>query len=241
MLPMKKLTSGALPYAVFSAIGGSVLVLGLLLFINVLANYRAHGEETRALLVVELATWPVPVKQEERQVVPEPKKQPIPERPAIENPTPSKPTLSSPKKLVREINSQAVEREPEAEIMEKNTDKLEKSPSEPVSAMLIEPSEDALPTPVPIFKLTQAPRFLHRALPVYPDTMRAQGLSGVVRLEVLIDKTGRVRRVRVIESAGKVFDEAAEQAIQASSFYPAKVENKPVAVLLRLPVRFNLL
>ncbi len=218
------------------------MVLGLLLFINVLANYRAHTEETRALLVVELAPWPVPVKQEERRVVPEPKKQPMPEKPAMENPTPAKSTVSpQKKKAIQETDSLPVEHEQEAEIVGEDIAKAEKFPAEPISPMLIKPSEDALPTPVPIFKLTQAPRFLHRARPIYPDAMRAQGKRGVVKLEALIDKSGRVRRVRIIESAGLAFDEAAERAIRASSFYPAKVENKPVAVLLRLPVRFNLL
>ncbi len=70
--------------------------------------------------------------------------------------------------------------------------------------------------------------------------MRTQGISGIVKLEALIDKEGRVRKVSILKSAGKAFDEAARRAILASSFYPAEVEKKPVAVLLRLPVRFEL-
>lgn len=114
------------------------------------------------------------------------------------------------------------------------------TPTQEAPAPPTKPSE-ALPTPVPFFKITNAPRFLHRETPVYPDAMRAVGVSGVVKLEALIDKQGRVRQVTILTSAGKQFDEAATHAIMASSFYPAEVDKKPVAVLLRLPVKFELL
>ncbi len=218
--------------------GGILVTLGLLLFINVLANYRAHATESRPLLVVDLAAWPVPVKQEEPPP-PKSEKQPIPQKTVAKKPpSPPEPERSpQAKKIVEEIPPQPVEHEIEEEIVEKT----EPAVTEPTPAMLIEPTEDALPNPVPIFKLTQAPRFLHREVPVYPETMRNQGISGVVKLEALIDKQGRVRKVSILKSAGKHFDDAARRAILASSFYPAEVENEPVAVLLRLPVRFDLL
>mgnify|MGYP000278900348 CR=1 FL=1 len=102
-------------------------------------------------------------------------------------------------------------------------------------------SDESLPTPVPIFRLTLAPRFLHKEIPIYPLLMRTQGNTGLVKLEVLIDEAGKVRQVKVVQSAGSEFDNAAKTAILASSFTPAKVENKPVAVILRLPVNFELL
>ncbi|NOY62429.1 MAG: TonB family protein [Gammaproteobacteria bacterium] len=131
--------------------------------------------------------------------------------------------------------------EPIEEAVETTERVAEQSPVESTPPMLIEPTKETLPNPVPLFRLTQAPRFLHREIPVYPEIMRAQGVSGVVKLEALIDKEGRVRKASILKSAGKHFDEAAKQAILASSFYPAKVENKAVAVLLHLPVRFDLL
>ncbi len=99
---------------------------------------------------------------------------------------------------------------------------------------------DTLPTPIPIFQLTTAPQFLHKASPSYPSAMLASGTTGIVKLEALIDKTGRVRKVSIIKSAGEHFDQSARQAILASSFYPAKVREKAVAVLLRLPVKYRL-
>lgn len=100
-------------------------------------------------------------------------------------------------------------------------------------------TQENLPTPVPIFKLTSMPRFVHRAQ-IYPTTMQAMGKEAVVKLEALIDKHGKVRQVRVIKSAGEVFDQAAIESLKASSFIPGNVEGKPVAVLMRIPVKFQL-
>ncbi len=218
----------AVPCAGLAISAGILLTLGLLLFISVLAGYRAHATEPRPLLVVELSAWPTPPKRGKQAVPAEAEKQPLP---------PLKPTHSPlAKKVAKEVSENAVEQAPEEDVVDKTEPRFT-APSPP---MLIEPAEDALPKPVPVFRLTQAPRFLHRADPVYPEAMRTQGISGIVKLEALIDKEGRVRKVSILKSAGKAFDEAARRAILASSFYPAEVEKKPVAVLLRLPVRFEL-
>lgn len=238
LLPMKSVTKIA--SIGFAVTGGTLLTLVLLFFINVLANYHPQNSEPRPLLVVGLTAWPVPFKQEQQQPTP-PKQQPVPEKPALKKtPLPKPEPSPQTKKVVKELPAEAVEHEPKEEITEEVEKTVEQTPSEPTPPMLIEPTEEALPTPMPIFKLTQAPRFLHRQQPFYPETMRTQGISGTVRLEALIDKKGRVREVNILKSAGTHFDQAAKQAILDSIFYPAEVEGEAVAVLLRLPVTFNL-
>ncbi len=240
---MKSMTSRNFPSAGLAVTSGILLTLGLLFFINVLANYRTQTTEPRPLLVVDLTAWPTPVKQKEQPPAPKPEKQPIPKKPTAEKtPPPPKPKISpQAKKRIKEIPLEPMVHEPTEKAVGKIAAIDEPPPVEATPPMLIEPMENALPNPVPIFQLTQAPRFLHRETPVYPETMRTQGISGIVKLEALIDKKGRVRKVNILTSAGKHFDEAARQAILASSFYPAEVENEPVAVLLRLPVKFDLL
>ena len=98
-----------------------------------------------------------------------------------------------------------------------------------------------MPVPVPIFKLTEAPQFLHRENLIYPENMRSSGITGVVKLAVLIGKEGNVYRVKVLKSAGDEFDEAAKIALLSSTFIPAKMGKKNVAVELRMPVKFRLL
>ena len=70
--------------------------------------------------------------------------------------------------------------------------------------------------------------------------MLVQGKEGKVKLEVLIDDKGKIRKVTVIKSAGEAFDQAAITAISNSSFTPGNVDGKPVTVLLRVPVNFSL-
>jgi len=241
--PMKSITRRALPPIGFAVTSGILLTLGLLFFINVLTNYRADTTEPRPLLVVDLTTWPMPVKQKAQPPSPKPEKQRIPKKTVSEKvPPPPKPKISPlAKERTQKIPPEPVMHEPVEKVTEKIVEAAESLPAGPPLPMQTDPMEDALPTPVPVFRLTQAPRFLHRETPVYPETMRVQGISGAVKLEVLIDKEGRVRKVNILTSAGKYFDEAAKQAILASSFYPAKVKKKPVPVLLRLPVKFDLL
>ncbi len=114
-----------------------------------------------------------------------------------------------------------------------------KPPVQRIPKQIVEQTNPNLPTPVPFFKLTQAPRFLHREKPVYPEAMIGIGTTGVVKLEALIDNQGQVRDVTIIKSAGKHFDEAAKQAAYASRFLPAKVAQEAVAVRLKFPVRFG--
>ncbi len=216
-------------------LGGFFIVTALLLSINLLANYRAHAKEHQPLLIVELMQWPTPVQPPVREkAVPKPQKKRVKKTAPPPKPQPKPASIA--KKIVAKKTPKPVQPEPVEAVDVRETTPVKASP--PIKSKAA--NEQPLPTPVPIFQLTQAPRFLHRETPIYPEVMRVQGVSGVVKLEALIDKKGRVRKVHILKSVGKAFDEAAKRAILASSFYPAKVKNRPVAVLLRLPVKFNL-
>lgn len=91
----------AVPCAGLAISAGILLTLGLLLFISVLAGYRAHATEPRPLLVVELSAWPTPPKRGKQAVPAEAEKQPLP---------PLKPTHSPlAKKVAKEVSENAVE------------------------------------------------------------------------------------------------------------------------------------
>jgi protein TonB len=61
-----------------------------------------------------------------------------------------------------------------------------------------------------------------------------------VVLRLFIDEHGRLLNVEIVEKAGYGFDEAAIEAVKASSFQPARVNGLPVACRAVLPVRFRL-
>ena len=86
-----------------------------------------------------------------------------------------------------------------------------------------------------------APRPTSRAAPVYPPRARANGVTGVVSLSLLIDTQGNVQRVKILESSPPgVFDDAAVDAVRRWRFDPASYRGQKVKVWARQNVRFSL-
>ncbi|MDQ7076076.1 MAG: energy transducer TonB [Gammaproteobacteria bacterium] len=217
-----------------SLVGGVLLAFFLLFSIDLLAHSRSEPVELKPVLVLNLLQ-PIVQKSAPQQpvvkkTVPKPKKKRVQKPKLIKNKILKKaaPKKIQPKTIVSTPIEQVVEEPPKPEV------------TQPVKPVVTAQAKEVLPTPEPIFKLSELPQFLHREAPIYPETMRAAGRSGVVKLEALIDKTGKVRRVSIITSEGEAFDQAAKRAIMASSFSPAKIADRAVAVRLRLPVRFSL-
>ena len=74
----------------------------------------------------------------------------------------------------------------------------------------------------------------------YPKMAMKQGIEGVVYLELFIDEYGNIRRVNVLKDPGYGFADAAVAALEGISCKPAMMNDKPVAVRFRYPVRFVL-
>ena len=77
--------------------------------------------------------------------------------------------------------------------------------------------------------------------PNYPEASRRRGEEGVVRVELLVDPSGRVVDVRVLESSGfSALDAAAVEALREWRFRPAQRAGLPVAATIIHPVQFRL-
>lgn len=167
-------------------------------------------------------------------------------------PQPTLPKLTKPvQELAKEKNHTPIQTKP---VLTENVQLPSKEVSQPEGEQVqtaIEPPppqanehtetiDEAIPIPVPIFKLSAMPRYVHKAIPVFPPDMLTQGKQGEVKLEILIDKNGLVRNITVSQSLNASFDQAAIAAIRQSSFIPGNIDGKPVAVLMRLPVIFEL-
>ncbi len=75
----------------------------------------------------------------------------------------------------------------------------------------------------------------------YPLDMRKANIEGLVVAEVLIDAMGQVRKVDISQSQNSSFSQVVMQKLLASRFHPAlDREGNPVAVRVRLPIRFEL-
>ena len=81
----------------------------------------------------------------------------------------------------------------------------------------------------------------YQQLPRYPESARRQGVTGTTTLLFEVLDNGRVGEVRIEGSAGHPdLDQAAAEAIKKWRFEPARRGNQPVAVWLRMPVKFVL-
>ncbi len=97
-------------------------------------------------------------------------------------------------------------------------------------------AEDADPA------LTEArPLYRENPPPEYPRLARRRGYQGTVVLDVLVDKTGRVKELKVEESSGHgSLDRAAKQAVKRWRFAPGRRGDDPVDMWVKVPVRYEL-
>jgi protein TonB len=87
----------------------------------------------------------------------------------------------------------------------------------------------------------QVPRATYQAPVNYPARARAKGIEGYVVFSLLIDETGHIEEVRIIDATPEdVFNETALQAIRQWRFEPAKYQGKAVKTWAKQRIRFNL-
>ena len=92
---------------------------------------------------------------------------------------------------------------------------------------------------VPVLDYDQGPRLLRQTRPDYPHDAFTKKIEGVVVVEILIDDTGRVSRMRILQSVPPL-DAAALDAVRQWIFRPAVRHGRPVATTAVAPVRFSI-
>ncbi len=101
------------------------------------------------------------------------------------------------------------------------------------------PSEDELPKLGEYVYFEEMPEAITKVPPNYPDIAREAGVDGTVAIQVLVGKDGKVKDTKVVKSI-PMLDAAAVAAVKQWVFKPALSNNKPVAVWVQIPVKFNL-
>jgi len=84
-----------------------------------------------------------------------------------------------------------------------------------------------------------APKRSKHVQPVYPQEALAQGIRGIVILEIIVDEKGKVQSTSVVRSVPGL-DEAAIVAARQWEYTPTKMDGKPVRVRVTVPVVFSL-
>jgi TonB family protein len=83
------------------------------------------------------------------------------------------------------------------------------------------------------------PKKTKHVQPVYPQEALAQGIRGIVILDIVLDTHGKVETTNVLRSVPGL-DEAAIVAARQWEYEPTKLDGKPVKVRLTVPITFSL-
>lgn len=87
----------------------------------------------------------------------------------------------------------------------------------------------------------RAPRFRKRVRPEYTPAMLENRVQGTVRVRVLVDIDGKVKKAEALNDLGHGAADQAVRACRAMTFEPALRDGAPVAVWITIPIRFVLL
>ena len=101
------------------------------------------------------------------------------------------------------------------------------------------PSEDDMPKLGDYVYVEEYPDLIKQVKPEYPAIAQQANVDGQVELQVLVGKDGQVKDVKVVKSI-PMLDAAAIAAAKQYVFKPALSNNRPVAVWVRVPMRFSL-
>ena len=91
----------------------------------------------------------------------------------------------------------------------------------------------------PVYDYDRPPRLLNPSKPKYPPDAFVRKVEGVVVVEFVIDSTGRVVRVRIVQSI-PLLDAAALETVRHWEFAPALKHGRPVATMAQAPVSFRI-
>ncbi len=86
----------------------------------------------------------------------------------------------------------------------------------------------------------RSPVVLRRIEPVYPRVALNSRLAGVVVLECIVDKEGRIRDAHVVSSTMSIFNKPALDALQQWKFAPGVFRGRAVDTWFELTVAFRL-
>ena len=83
------------------------------------------------------------------------------------------------------------------------------------------------------------PKKIKHVNPVYPPEAKEAGIEGVVVIETIIDKQGKVAHAEVVRSVPEL-DQAALDAVRQWEFEPSYVRGKAVSVRMTVTINFTL-
>ena len=99
---------------------------------------------------------------------------------------------------------------------------------------------DSIPIPTEDYLITKMPVLKAEIRIPYPPEAKKKGVQGAVIMDILIDSSGRVREVNLVDGPAPDLNSAAVTATKNFLFTPALMQEKAVAVRIRYAYRFVL-
>ncbi|HJX82999.1 MAG TPA: energy transducer TonB, partial [Candidatus Angelobacter sp.] len=85
-----------------------------------------------------------------------------------------------------------------------------------------------------------APKPASTPEPEFSEAARYEKFTGVLVLEIVIDKDGTIAHVKIVKPLGLGLDESAVKSVKKWRFIPGAKEGQPVALQMNIEVSFNL-
>ncbi|MBL6913362.1 MAG: energy transducer TonB [Puniceicoccaceae bacterium] len=73
----------------------------------------------------------------------------------------------------------------------------------------------------------------------YPSAARRKGITGVVKVEYVVDQKGRVEKIHIVESPDRILSEATEDVLRRARFEPATTGGTAVKVRMRAAIPYR--
>lgn len=89
-------------------------------------------------------------------------------------------------------------------------------------------------------ELDVLPTLRNAEVPIYPPEMRRAGLEGMVLVEFVVDRNGRVSEPRVIRSNNPYFERPALNAVRRWTFKPGQKGGRAANTRIQQTITFNL-
>lgn len=90
------------------------------------------------------------------------------------------------------------------------------------------------------FQVDQMVRVRTRAVPVYPERLRAAHVEGAVMVQFAVDERGaaQMSTFKVLKATNEAFVESVKHAVSAMSFHPAEAQGRKVKQLVQQEFKF---
>jgi len=89
-------------------------------------------------------------------------------------------------------------------------------------------------------EVTEPPVPVRIVRPSYPESLRREGIAGVVTVSCTIDEKGNVIDPKVVKSTNSAFSSPAIDALSHWKFKPAKKGGNAVPIKVSFPIQFKM-